>query len=154
MLLQRTWKCVKNWWKKSSKWEELYTNKRFGFSRIPHLYHVPWSASRTKGWTLEGAKLREVLERSFITSGWSWNQFVRTEPKSRGNSMSRHPWSQFVFGFNITGFCQVQWKFIISSLKTGVLLIPNWLVWFSSFRPSYCSEAKEEMISLCEFAWR
>lgn len=103
--------------------------------------------SRTEGGT---GKLSHLLRLKLK----SVHEFMRTEPKSWGNSMSRHPWSQFLVGLNITGFCQVQWKFIISFLKTGVLLIPNWLIWFSSLRPSYCSEAEEETISLWEFTWR
>lgn len=84
----------------------------------------------------------QALEILRIFSDWSWNRFMRTEPKSRGSSMSRHPWSQFLLGSSIAGFCQVQRKFIISSFETGFPLIPNWLIRFSSLRPSYCPQAK------------
>lgn len=117
------------------------------------LVHVPWNSGRTKGWAPGGVEPGEALEILCGFLGWSWNRFMRTEPKNRVRSMSRHPWSQFSVGFNIAGFCQVQCKFIISSLETGFPLIPNWLIHFSSLRPSYCPQAKGETISLWEFTW-
>lgn len=100
-----------------------------------------------------GEEWNQALEILRVFSDWSWNRFMRTEPKSRGSSMSRHPWSQFLLGSSIAGFCQVQRKFIISSFETGFPLIPNWLIRFSSLRPSYCPQAKGETISLWEFTW-
>lgn len=120
----------------------LCTNRRFSFSSpscSQHLLrHVLWNAAGPR----DGATRCEVGEILLIFSDWNWNQFMRTEPKSWGSSMSQHPGSQFLVGSSITGFCQVYCKFVISSLDTGFPLLPNGLIRFSSLRQNYCPQAK------------